>query len=83
MNETQTIQALRLTIQDLSDSLTEALATKNLLSTQLVEANQSITDLQGRVKELEAQLAEQTEPAKEKENSDGRNNHSNNFRNQE
>ena len=64
MNETQTIQALRLTIQDLSDSLTEALATKNLLSIQLAEANQSINDLQGRVKELETQLAEQTEPAK-------------------
>ena len=66
MNETQTIHALRLTIQDFSDSLTEALATKNLLSIQLAEANQSITDLQGRVKELEAQLAEPTEPAKEK-----------------
>ena len=63
MNETQTIQALRLTIQDFSDSLTEALATKNLLSIHLAEANQSITDLQGRVKELEAQLAEPTEPA--------------------
>lgn len=63
MNETQTIQALRLTIQDLSDSLTEALATKNLLSIQLAEANQSITDLQVRVEELEAQLAEPTEPA--------------------
>ncbi len=63
MNENQTIHALRLTIQDLSDSLTEALATKNLLSIQLAEANQSITDLQGRVKELEAQLAEPTEPA--------------------
>ena len=66
MNENQTIQALRLTIQDLSDSLTEALATKNLLSIQLTEANQSITDLQGRVKELEAQLAEEIEPAEEK-----------------
>ena len=63
MNETQTIQALRLTIQDLSDSLTETLATKNLLSIQLAEANQSITDLQVRVEELEAQLAEPTEPA--------------------
>ena len=66
MNENKTIQALRLTIQDLSDSLTEALATKNLLSIQLAEANQSITDLQGRVKELETQLAELTEPAVEK-----------------
>lgn len=66
MNENQTIQALRLTIQDLSDSLTEALATKNLVATQLAEANQSITDLQGRVKELETQLAELTEPAVEK-----------------
>lgn len=64
MNENQTIKALRLTIQDLSDSLTEALATKNLVATQLSEANQTITDLQGRVKELEAQLAEETEPAK-------------------
>ena len=63
MNETQTIHALRLTIQDLSDILTEALATKNLLSIQLAEANQSITDLQVRVEELEAQLAEPTEPA--------------------
>ena len=63
MNEIQTIKALRLTIQDLSDSLTEALATKNLLSIQLAEANQSITDLQVRVEELEAQLAEPTEPA--------------------
>ena len=66
MNETQTIQALRLTIQDFSDSLTEAMATKNLLSIQLAEANQSITDLQVRVEELEAQLAEPTEPAEEK-----------------
>ena len=66
MNENKTIQALRLTIQEMSASLVEALATKNLLSTQLVEANQSITDLQGRVKELEAQLAEPTEPAEEK-----------------
>ena len=66
MNETQTIQALRLTIQELSASLVEALATKNLLSTQLVEANQSANDLQGRVKELETQLAELTEPAVEK-----------------
>ena len=66
MNENQTIQALRLTIQDLSDSLTEALATKNLLSIQLAEANQSANDLQGRVKELETQLAELTEPAVEK-----------------
>ena len=64
MNENQTIQALRLTIQDLSNILTEALATKNLLSIQLAEANQSITDLQVRVEELEAQLAEPTEPAK-------------------
>jgi phage shock protein A len=66
MNDTQTIQALRLTIQELSTSLVEALATKNLLSTQLVEANQSANNLQGRVKELEAQLAELTEPAVEK-----------------
>ena len=66
MNDTQTIQALRLTIQELSASLVEALATKNLLSTQLVEANQSANDLQGRVKELETQLAELTEPAVEK-----------------
>lgn len=64
MNDNQTIQALRLTIQDLSNILTEALATKNLLSIQLAEANQSITDLQVRVEELEAQLAEPTEPAK-------------------
>ena len=73
MNENQTIQALRLTIQDLSDSLTETIATKNLLSIQLAEANQAVLDkdgkiaeLQARVEELEAQLAEETEPAKEK-----------------
>lgn len=67
MNETQTIQVLRLTVQELSSNMTEALATKNLLSVQLTEANQTITELQARVAELETLLAEQTEPAEEGE----------------
>ena len=67
MNETQTIQVLRLTVQELSSNMTETLATKNLLSVQLTEANQTITELQARVTELETLLAELTEPAEEGE----------------
>ena len=67
MNETQTIQVLRLTVRELSSNMTEALATKNLLSVQLTEANQTITELQAIVAELETLLAEQTEPAEEGE----------------
>lgn len=52
MNENQTIQALRLTIQDLSANLVETMATKHLLSIQLTEAQQTIADLQSK-KEVE------------------------------
>ena len=66
MNQEQITQALRLTNNDLVTKLSEEMTTKNLLAVQLTEAQQIITQLQGRVKELEAQLAEPTEPAEEK-----------------
>ena len=73
MNDQHALQTLQLTVKDITNNLTETIATKNLLSIQLAEANQAVLDkdgkiaeLQARVEELEAQLAEETEPAKEK-----------------
>lgn len=53
MNENQTIQALRLTIQELTADLVEVKATKHLLSLQLAEANQALKQLQDEKKEEE------------------------------
>ncbi|HEM4278957.1 hypothetical protein HO431_08965 [Streptococcus suis] len=60
--EQQLIQALRLTIDELTSKLVEESTTKNLLAVQLTEAKQIIKQLQGRVTELEALLDEQTKP---------------------
>ncbi|HFI0076814.1 TPA: hypothetical protein ACGO3I_000929 [Streptococcus suis] len=67
--EQQLIQALRLTINGLTEQLTSESTTKNLLAIQLTDAEQSNkvltqqnTELQARVSELEALLDEQTKP---------------------
>ncbi|MDS1367862.1 hypothetical protein PCN89_02510 [Streptococcus suis] len=67
--EQQLIQALRLTIDELTSKLAEESTTKNLLAVQLTDAEQSNkvltqqnAELQARVSELEALLDEQTKP---------------------
>ncbi|MFM0591355.1 hypothetical protein [Streptococcus suis] len=67
--EQQLIQALRLTIDELTSKLAEESTTKNLLAVQLTAAeqdkqvlSQQNNQLQGRVSELEALLDEQTKP---------------------
>ncbi|HEM3684673.1 TPA: hypothetical protein U1D20_002200, partial [Streptococcus suis] len=49
--EQQLIQALRLTIDELTSKLAEESATKNLLAVQLTEARQAIANLQAEIKE--------------------------------
>lgn len=60
--EQQLIQALRLTIDELTSKLAEESATKNLLAVQLTEARQAIANLQAEIKELIQQLDEVTKP---------------------
>ncbi|CYZ96945.1 hypothetical protein QQY45_02150 [Streptococcus suis] len=67
--EQQLIQALRLTIDELTSKLAEESTTKNLLAVQLTTAeqdkqvlSQQNNQLQERVSELEALLDEQTKP---------------------
>ncbi|MGU8065553.1 hypothetical protein ACS6ZQ_03435 [Streptococcus suis] len=67
--EQQLIQALRLTIDELTSKLAEESTTKNLLAVQLTAAEQDKqvlskqnNQLQERVSELEALLDEQTKP---------------------
>lgn len=67
--EQQLIQALRLTIDELTSKLAEESTTKNLLAVQLTAAeqdkqvlSQQNNQLQERVSELEALLDEQTKP---------------------
>ncbi|MDN2981747.1 hypothetical protein PCN85_00370 [Streptococcus suis] len=67
--EQQLIQALRLTINGLTEQLTSESTTKNLLAIQLTDAEQSNkvltqqnAELQARVSELEALLDGQTKP---------------------
>ncbi|HEL1620312.1 TPA: hypothetical protein TXL63_002213 [Streptococcus suis] len=69
MNQEQLIQALRLTIDELTSKLAEESTTKNLLAVQLTAAeqdkkvlSQQNNQLQERVTELEALLDEQTKP---------------------
>lgn len=66
-SEQQLIQALRLTINGLTEQLTSESTTKNLLAIQLTDAEQSNkvltqqnAELQARVSELEALLDDQT-----------------------
>lgn len=73
MNQDQINSALRLTIQELTSSLSEEKTSKNLIAVQLAESNQQVdflnqqnAELQARVTELEALLDEQTKPAEEK-----------------
>ncbi|HEL1731548.1 TPA: hypothetical protein TXT61_000547 [Streptococcus suis] len=68
-SEQQLIQALRLTINGLTEQLTSESTTKNLLAIQLTDAEQSNkvltqqnAEFQARVSELEALLDEQTKP---------------------
>ncbi|MDG3195964.1 hypothetical protein [Streptococcus suis] len=67
--EQQLIQALRLTIDELTSKLAEESTTKNLLAVQLTAAeqdkkvlSQQSNQLQERVSELETLLDEQTKP---------------------
>ncbi|HEL2118683.1 TPA: hypothetical protein TZC31_001205 [Streptococcus suis] len=60
--EQQLIQALRLTIDELTSKLAEESTTKNLLAVQLTEARQTIASMQAEITELTKQLDEATKP---------------------
>lgn len=69
MNQEQINSALRLTIQELTSSLSEEKTSKNLIAVQLAESNQQVdflnqqkAELQAKVSELESLLDEQTQP---------------------
>ena len=63
MNTEQLNRALRMTINDLSDTSNGTMVANNLLSIQLEEQLAENQILQARVDELEALLDEQTKPA--------------------
>lgn len=63
MNEEQLNRALRMTINDLSDTSNGTMVANNLLSIQLEEQLAENQRLQARVDELEALLDEQNKPA--------------------
>ena len=63
MNTEQLNRALRMTINDLSDTSNGTMIANNLLSIQLEEQLAENQKLQARVDELEALLDEQTKPA--------------------
>ena len=63
MNTEQLNRALRMTINDLSDTSNGTMVANNLLSIQLEEQFAENQQLQARVDELEALLDEQTKPA--------------------
>lgn len=65
MNTEQLNRALRMTINDLSDTSNGTMVANNLLSIQLEEQLAENQRLQARVDELEALLVEQTKPAEE------------------
>ena len=63
MNTEQLNRALRMTINDLSDTSNGTMIVNNLLSIQPEEQLAENQRLQARVDELEALLDEQTKPA--------------------
>ena len=63
MNTEQLNRALRMTINDLSDTSNGTMVANNLLSIQLEEQLAENQRLQARVDELAALLDEQTKPA--------------------
>ena len=63
MNTEQLNRALRMTINDLSDTSNGTMVANNLLSFQLEEQLAENQILKARVDELEALLDEQTKPA--------------------
>ena len=63
MNTEQLNRALRMTINDLSDTSNGTMVASNLLSIQLEEQLAENQRLQARVDELEALLDEETKPA--------------------
>ena len=67
MNTEQLNRALRMTINDLSNTSNGTMVANNLLSIQLEEQLAENQRLQARVDELEALLDEQTKPAEEGE----------------
>ena len=67
MNTEQLNRALRMTINDLSNTSNGTMVANNLLSIQLEEQLAENQRLQARVEELEALLDEQTKPAEEGE----------------
>lgn len=67
MNTEQLNRALRMTINDLSDTSNGTMVANNLLSIQLEEKLAENQRLQAQVDELEALLDEQTKPAEKGE----------------
>ena len=67
MNTEQLNRALRMKINDLSDTSNGTMVANNLLSIQLEEQLAENQRLQTRVDELEALLDEQTKPAEKGE----------------
>ncbi len=63
MNTEQLNRALRMTINDLSDTSNGTMIVNNILSIQLEEQLAENQRLQARVDELEALLDEETKPA--------------------
>ncbi|HFI0659493.1 TPA: hypothetical protein ACGO4L_001965 [Streptococcus suis] len=62
MNQDQLNQALRLTIDELTNKLAAESSTKNLLAVQLTEARQTIANLRAQITDLTQQLDEATKP---------------------
>ncbi|HFI0250967.1 TPA: hypothetical protein ACGO6P_000341 [Streptococcus suis] len=63
MNQEQQLnQALRLTIDELTEKLAAESSTKNLLAVQLTETRQTIASLQAEIADLTQQLDEATKP---------------------